>query len=210
MTHFNENPVDVVRLSFFDQDPHVVAKRLLGCTLVRHTPQGVCRARLVEVEAYGGVEDSSSHANSGKVTKKNASMFLPPGTIYVYSIHRYHCLNIVTQAGDKPSAVLLRAAQPLEGLEFMAKRRKVNLSERRGALKLLSGPGKMCQALDVDKGLDGEPWDTQALYLEHGHVVLDEDILLTPRIGLNPKTCGESSNWPWRYRLRDSIYVSRR
>ena len=202
-------PAAALGLDFFDADPHTVARRLLGCTLVRRTSDGERRARLVEVEAYGGGEDPSSHANGGRATRKNASMFSSPGTIYVYSIHRWHCLNVVTQAGLKPSAVLLRAAQPLEGLDLMAARRGVDLTQRHADRKLLSGPGKMCQALDVDRALDGLSWDTPALYLEHGQTVSEDDILATPRVGLNPKTCGASAGWPWRYRLRDTVYASR-
>ncbi len=197
-------------LSFFDRDPHVVAKELIGCILVRETPEGVCRCKLVEVEVYGGVDDASSHADSGKPTRKSASMFLEPGTVYVYSIHRYHCLNVVTRPGEKPSAILLRAAEPLEGLELMARRRGVDLSATHGKRKLLSGPGKLCQALAIDTAMDGLVYSAPCLHFERGDSSTTHDITSAPRIGLNPKTCGESVTWSWRYVKSHSRYVSKK
>jgi DNA-3-methyladenine glycosylase len=201
---------DMLDLSFFDRDPHVVAKELLGCILVRDTPEGVCRCKIVEVEVYGGVEDGSSHANSSKPTRKSASMFLEPGTVYVYSIHRYHCLNVVTRAGEKPSAILIRAAKPLEGLELMAARRGVELKTPRDHRKLLSGPGKMCQALHINKNQDGLMYDTDKLYFESMSPQSPSKIIRACRVGLNAKTCGESTSWPWRYLVSSSNYVSRK
>ncbi len=196
-------------LSFFDRDPHIVARELLGCILVRETPEGVCRCKIVEVEVYGGVDDASSHADSGKPTKKSASMFLEPGTVYVYSIHRYHCLNVVTRPGKKPSAILLRAAEPLEGLELMAKRRGMELNQDKDSRKLLSGPGKMCQALDIDRTQDGWMYNNHQLYFEQNKPSCDYEITQTSRIGLNSKTCGESVQWDWRYLLSSSQYLSK-
>lgn len=197
-------------LSFFNRDPHLVARELLGCILVRETPEGVCRCKIVEVEVYGGVDDASSHANSGKPTKKSASMFLEPGTVYVYSIHRYHCLNVVTRPGEKPSAILLRAAEPLEGLELMATRRDVDLSIKHGKRKLLSGPGKLCQALAIDKAMDGLVYSARCLHFEKGTNFKANEITSSQRIGLNPKTCGDSTHRLWRYTASQSTYLSKK
>tara|TARA_Y100000588_G_scaffold316104_1_gene344527 strand:+ start:4240 stop:4854 length:615 start_codon:yes stop_codon:yes gene_type:complete len=197
-------------ISYFDRDLHTVAKALLGCLLVRQTQEGLCTCTIVEVEAYGGGEDDSSHANSNKPTRKTTSMFMEPGTVYVYSIHKYHCLNVVVRAAQKPSAILIRAAEPLEGVELMAMRRNIDLNTPRAHLKLLSGPGKLCQALAIDRGEDGLMYDGDELYFEQGVHIPENEILSSPRIGLNPKTCPASVEWPWRYTIRGSRYVSKK
>lgn len=203
--------MDMIPLSFFDREPHQVARQLLGMQLVRHTSRGFCVCRVVEVEVYGGVEDQSSHADGGRPTKKNASMFLAAGTVYVYSIHTHHCLNVVTPATpDKPSAILIRAAEPLDGLELMASRRGVDLESRHALKKLLSGPGKLCQALDINKASDGQSFDEQSLYFAWGQPLSDDEIVCAPRVGLNPKTCGDSVHFPWRYAQDQSMYLSRK
>lgn len=200
----------MLNLSFFDDDPHTVARNLLGSTLVRLSPQGLCTAEIVEVEVYGGGEDGSSHANSNKPTKKTRTMFGEPGTVYVYAIHRYYCLNVVTRAGTRPSAILIRAARPVQGLELMATRRGVELEARHASKKLLSGPGKLCQALAITTQDNGLSFDSELLHIEQGASVPDEDVVRTQRVGLNPKTCGDSVTWPWRYMVRDSPYVSKK
>ncbi len=198
-------------LSFFDDDPHTVARNLLGCMLVRTLDEDICSCRIVEVEVYGGVEDASSHANSGRPTKKTASMFDSPGTIYVYSIHRYFCLNVVTSATpDKPSAILIRAAEPLEGMHIMARHRNVDLNAPRGAQKLLSGPGKLCQALAIDRRYDELRYDSKALYFEEGITLPNHQVVCSKRVGLNPKTCGDSVHRPWRYLEQGSRYLSKK
>lgn len=185
----------------FNQDPHAVARLLLGSILIRQTEEGVCTGRIIEVEAYGGVDDASSHADKGNVTKKNASMFMTPGTVYVYPIHRWYCLNVVTKAAKKPSAVLIRAVEPLEGLDLMATRRGITLETRKNVRKLASGPGKICQAFGITRQDDGLSCDEDNLFIEQGRLAQNEQIVTSSRVGLNPKTCGESASWHWRYRI---------
>ena len=149
--------------TFFDRDPVQVAGELLGCLLIRSTDGGTSRrggrsrerhiecGRIVETEAYLSADDSACHASRGK-TRKNASMFAPAGTAYVYAIHSRWCFNVVTEKEGTPSAVLIRALEPLEGIAVMEQRRDTNRQ-----IDLARGPGRLCQALAIDRELDG--WD---------------------------------------------------
>ncbi len=115
---------------FYDRPSAMVAKQLLGKLLWRQTPAGKCGGRIIEVEAYEGTTDSAAHSYRGK-TPRNASMFGPPGHAYVYAIHSRWCLNAVTEPEGVPTAVLIRAIEPLFGLELMALRRSESLLARR-------------------------------------------------------------------------------
>ncbi len=134
---------------FYDRDPIVVARELLGKRLVCTSSTGLCGGRIVETEAYLSQRDSACHASRG-MNKKNATMFGPPGHAYVYVIHARHCLNFVTEQEGRPSAVLVRAIEPLDGIELM--------HQRRGTQRLLDlarGPARLCEALSVDRRHDG-------------------------------------------------------
>ncbi len=132
---------------FYNRDSVTVARELLGKVLVRLTPQGLCAGRIVETEAYLGKHDAASHAYRGR-TNRNAALFGPPGRAYVYGIHQVFCVNVVTV--PEGTAVLIRAIEPLAGIELMAQRRG-----RVRGYDLTSGPGKLCQALAIDLRLDG-------------------------------------------------------
>src|SRR5205823_14547284 len=142
------------------QDTVTVARALLGCVLWRRIGRELLGARLVEVEAYLGANDMASHARRGLRSARNASMYLEGGHAYVYFTYGMHwCMNVVTQEADLAEAVVLRAAQPLRGIESMRKRR---IKAKRD-VDLMNGPGKLCQALDIDRALDGERLDGNKL-----------------------------------------------
>lgn len=135
----------------FYQRPTVeVAQGLLGKLLVRDSPEGRASGIIVEVEAYLSENDQASHSYVGE-TNRNRSMFQKPGTLYVYSIHAKFCMNIVTEAAGVGAAVLIRAIEPVEGLELIRKRRGEAVSLR----DLTRGPARSCQALALDRTLDG-------------------------------------------------------
>ncbi|MCI0356871.1 MAG: DNA-3-methyladenine glycosylase [Planctomycetaceae bacterium] len=137
---------------FYARHPAVVARDLLGKLLIRQAADGAISAgRIVEAEAYLSSRDTACHANRG-MTRKNATMFGPAGHAYVYMIHARWCLNAVTEEVGQGSAVLIRAIEPLEGLELMQARRRTDQP-----LDLARGPARLCQALDVTKQFDG--WD---------------------------------------------------
>jgi DNA-3-methyladenine glycosylase len=136
--------------AFYDRDPISVARELLGKLILRDTPEGLTGGRIVEAEAYLGGDDPASHSYRGK-SNRNAVMFGPPGLLYVYAIHSRWCMNAVTEE-ERPTAVLIRAAEPLWGIELMQRRRgKEKLTE------LTTGPARLCESLAVDRRLNG--WD---------------------------------------------------
>ena len=144
-------PGEPLPQSFYDRDVTLVARELLGKLMVRRSREGLCLGRIVETEAYLAFDDSASHSFRGR-TKKNATMFGPPGLAYVYSIHSRYCVNAVTEQRGHASAVLIRALEPLSAIEIMQR--------RRGTSKLVDlcrGPARLCEALAIDRSLDG--WD---------------------------------------------------
>lgn len=190
---------------FFLHDTVSVARALLGCVLWRRLHDGmVLSARIVETEAYLGANDSASHARRGLRSERNASMYLEGGHAYVYFTYGMHwCLNVVTQEADIAEAVLLRGAQPLQGIEAMRERRP----KAKKDWELMNGPGKICMAMDIDRRLDGESLSGKALWLTGRDLeVADGDIAVSPRIGVD--NSGEAAGWPLRFFLRGNRYVS--
>jgi DNA-3-methyladenine glycosylase len=189
---------------FYLQDTVTVARELLGCILWRKRGRDLLGARLVETEAYLGANDMASHARKGLRSARNASMYLEGGHAYVYFTYGMHwCLNVVTQEADIAEAVLLRAAEPVKGIEVMRTLR----SKAKRDVDLMNGPGKLCAALDVDRDLDGEPLDGNLLYITSREGDSGE-IGVSPRIGID--NSGDAAHWPLRFFLRGSRFVSGR
>jgi DNA-3-methyladenine glycosylase len=188
--------------SFYRRPADVVARDLLGRELVRELPEGRIRVRLVETEAYLGPHDRASHAFRGRRTPRNESMYLPGGHAYVYRIYGiHHCLNVVTGPAEVGIAVLLRAAEIVEGEEIVRRWRGDAATAR-----LLSGPGNLCRGLAVDGALDGHPLADGALALRAGRPVASEAIVHGARVGC--ESAGEAASWPLRFALADSPAVS--
>jgi DNA-3-methyladenine glycosylase len=174
--------------AFYRRDPRVVGPELLG-KVVRHGPLA---ARIVEVEAYCGPEDPASHAFRGP-TARNATMFGPPGGLYVYFTMGMHfCMNAVCGEEGEGVAVLLRAAEPLRGLEEMRRRRPAARSDR----DLCRGPARLCQALGIDRRFDG----ADLVRADQGVTIVDDGTpppaapVATPRIGISVAV-----DRPWRW-----------
>ena len=157
-----------------------MARELLGKKLVRQINGVKLSGMIVETEAYCGREDSACHAHRGK-TQRNEVMFGNPGHAYVYFTYGMHyMLNLVTEEEENPCAVLIRAIVPLDGIEEMETRRKI-----KGA-SLTNGPAKLCQALSIDKSLNG--WDLttgEELWVEDYKKFPESEIITTPRIGID-------------------------
>jgi DNA-3-methyladenine glycosylase len=153
--------------------------------------------RLTEVEAYAGEgEDPGSHAHRGE-TPRNAVMFGPPGHLYVYFTYGMHwCLNAVTETQDFPAAVLIRALEPLAGLDTMRR--------RRGTEPLCAGPARLCEALGVSGTLNGVSLQRGRLRILEGTPPSKRDIGVGPRIGIT-----QATDWPLRFYLKGSPWVSR-
>ncbi len=166
---------------FFRGTPDQVARNLLGKILYRIFPDGTCvSGRICETEAYSR-DDPASHSFPG-LTARNAPMFGPPGRAYVYLIYGiHHCLNVVTGQDGEGSAVLIRSLLPLTGKDEMRKRRGYQIPESR----LCDGPGKICQAFDINLIWNGHPLDKKPLIIgSDGCIPSDRQILNTPRIGI--------------------------
>jgi DNA-3-methyladenine glycosylase len=186
--------------SFYDRPTETVARELLGAILECHTPDGVASGRIVETEAYLGEHDLACHAAAGKTTR-TAPLYGPPGIAYVYFIYgMYWCFNAVTRAEHEPSAVLIRAIEPVEGTELMRRRRP----KVRRDVDLTNGPGKLCLALGIDGALNWGSLQRPPLLIRAGEPVADADVVITPRIGIT-----QSADWPLRWCVRDSAYVSK-
>jgi DNA-3-methyladenine glycosylase len=186
--------------AFFARETEIVARELLGCVLESHSPQGVASGRIVETEAYVGEHDLACHAAAGR-TVRTEPLYGPPGMSYVYFIYGVHwCFNAVTRQAGLPSAVLVRAIEPLEGLELMRLRRP---SARRD-IDLSNGPGKLCAALGIDKRHNAVPLDRPPLVIREGIRVRSARVHITPRIGIT-----KCADWPLRWIVADSPYVSR-
>jgi len=184
---------------WLERDCLTVARHLLGWELVSNSGGLPTRGRIVEVEAYHGPEDPASHAFRGP-TPRTLPMFENGGAVYVYLSYGVHaCLNIVTGPKGDGQAVLIRALEPVDGLEIMMVRRHT------GNLKqLCSGPGKLTQALDIGLWQSGSRLG-QALELRPPQTDIDiSDIKASPRIGISSAT-----DYPWRFSLATSPFVSR-
>lgn len=189
--------------SFYFRPAEVVARDLLGRHLVRELPEGRIVVRLVEAEAYAGPHDRASHAYRGRRTPRNESMYLAGGHAYVYRIYGIHfCLNVVTGPEGEGIAVLLRAAEILEGEALVRRRRPGAISVDR----LLAGPGNLTQGLGVDKALDTARLDRGELRLAAGEAVAESAIRTGPRVGC--ESAGEAADWPLRFAVAGSRAVS--
>jgi DNA-3-methyladenine glycosylase len=178
-------PGALMRRTFFERQPDVVAREILGKLLVRKTTDALLAARIVEVEAYFGDGDPAAHAAAGR-TARNAVLFGPPGHAYVYFIYGMHsCLNISCEPAGQAGSVLVRALEPLQGLAQMAAWR--GLSPHAPPRLLTSGPGRLCQAFGVTRathnGIDLLNEDSDLQLRDDGCET--PSILTTPRIGIS-------------------------
>lgn len=199
--------VIVLPQDFYARPTLTVARDLLGQRLVRELDGQRLSGLIVETEAYVGPHDSASHAYLKRNSNRAQIMFGPPGRAYIYFIYgMYFMLNIVTEAEGFPAAVLIRAIEPQEGVELMQTNRSLTSSTTR----LTNGPAKLCQALRIDQKLNN--WDVtlgQALWLEAGPTLLDNNIATGPRVGIDYAQ-PEDRAAPWRFWLRDSPFISKR
>ena len=187
------------------QNVLTVARELLGKLLVvPANDSSRVSGMIVETEAYRGPEDRASHAYGGRRTKRTETMYQLGGSVYVYFVYgMYYQFNVVTNIRDTPHAVLVRALQPVEGIEDMRDRRQTH-SDR----NLTSGPGKLCIAMGIDRKLDREDLLGERVWIEEGEKIPRTRIATGPRVGID-----YAEEWiekPWRFWLKDNPFVSKR
>lgn len=185
---------------FFDRETEIVARELLGAVLQCRTREGTASGVIVETEAYLGEHDPACHAAVGR-TSRTAPLYGLPGSAYVYFIYgMYWCVNAVTRAEGLPSAVLIRALEPLAGVDLMRTRRPRATRDT----ELCNGPGKLCLALGIGPEHNGLSLQRGPLTLRAGNDVHDSDVIVTPRIGIT-----RAAEWPLRWLVRGNPNVSR-
>jgi len=185
--------------SFYERSTLEVAPELLGKHLVYRSPSGVLSVRIVEVEAYIGTDDPACHASCG-LTERTKPMFGSGGFSYIYFIYgMYHCLNVVTEKQGVPAAVLIRAAEPVEGVDLMSR----PAGKSSSPVRLLSGPGKLCRALGLTREHNELDLTGDSLFLiDHG--ASPTNIASSPRIGIRV-----ARDRLWRFCDGDSPALSR-
>lgn len=187
--------------AFYARETEIVARELLGALLEVHSPDGVTSGRIVETEAYVGEHDPACHAAVGR-TARTDPLYGPPGNAYVYFIYGVHwCFNAVTREAGQASAVLVRAIEPVDGIELMRERRP----RARRIEDLTNGPGKLCAALGIDGHYNRLPLQEPPILIRRGAPVAPEDIVETTRIGIT-----RAADWPLRWYVASSSFVSRR
>jgi DNA-3-methyladenine glycosylase len=198
----------LLRRAFFNRDPRIVSRELLGKLIVRREGRKQLAGRIVEVEAYLGAGDLAAHAAAGH-TARNAVLWGPPGRAYVYFIYGVHyCLNISCLPAGDAGCVLIRALEPVSGLREMAEARglaDLDLASARDLRKLTSGPGKLCEALGITRPRDN---DKDMLSPKADlHVMSDgfraDEVAVTQRIGIT-----KSAELPLRYVIKNSGFLS--
>ena len=194
--------------SFFNRDTITVAKELLGKIIVHKINGKIYRAKIVETEAYLGLNDRAAHTFGGNITNRNKVMYMDAGTIYVYQTYGIHYLmNFVTLDERSPEAVLIRAIEPLNEIDSISLNRfgkNFNSLSNYQRKNLTNGPGKLTKALKIDKDLNGSNLFTGQIYLEDGDD--DFDIIVDKRIGIDYSK--EAIDYPYRFYIKDNPNVS--
>lgn len=182
-----------------------VARELLGKLLVVPDRNGKRVAgRIVECEAYRGPQDRAAHSYGGRRTKRTETMYGSGGTAYVFFVYgMYNQFNVVTNAVDRPHAILIRALEPVEGLRVMRRRRTGQPDHN-----LTNGPGKLCLAMGIDRSLDAADLRGNKVWLEEAPTIPRSQIATGPRIGID--YAEEWVDKPWRFWIRNNPYVSRK
>lgn len=184
-----------------------LARELLGKVLITNFEGCPTAGLITEVEAYRAPDDRACHAWNNRRTARTEVMFMEGGAAYIYLCYGiHHLFNVVTAPEDVAHAILIRAAEPLEGIDMMSKRRKTAFLPR-----LTTGPGALSQALGLSTAWTGQSLtdpETPVWIEDRGRVIPEASIAAGPRIGVD--YAGECAAWEWRFWLRDSAFVSRK
>ena len=199
------NKIHVLGESFYDRpDVTGIARELIGKILVTRFGGLYTSGRIVETEAYAGMEDKASHAYGGRRTKRTEVMYLKGGTSYVYLCYGiHHLFNVVTNKPGIPHAILIRALEPLEGIPVMLKR----TGKKKLDHSLTRGPGNLSRAMGLSTIHSGNSLYQDEIFIgDDGFIVREQDLQMTPRIGVD--YAAEDALLPYRFALRGNPYVS--
>lgn len=192
--------------SFYQQELHDLAKALLGKVLVRRLKNGQCLSgKIVEVEAYAQESDPAAHSFRGE-TRRNQVMFGPPGHLYVYfSYGMHYCCNVVSGPEHQGDAILIRALEPIDGIDIMFQNRYgSHIWDKKCELNVSNGPAKLCQAMLIDLEYNGiELWSDE-IYIENAEDPKNVSIGISTRIGIR-----HGRELPWRYFIKENPWVGR-
>ncbi|WP_188454213.1 DNA-3-methyladenine glycosylase [Virgibacillus oceani] len=200
MCNITDKPLDK---KFYYQPTLELAKALLGCLLIKETPNGITSGIIVETEAYMGPADRAAHSFNNRRTMRTEIMYGNPGHAYTYSMHTHCLLNVVSGKTDEPEAVLIRGVEPYTGQNLMASRRPKAKNERQWT----NGPGKLTKALGITMADYGHPLTESPLWIMEGRKIEATQIVSGPRIGID--NTGEARDYPWRFWLKGNKYVSK-
>jgi DNA-3-methyladenine glycosylase len=195
-----------LKKNFYAREVIIVAKSLLGKILVRKSGNKYLAGKIVEVEAYHGEFDQAAHSYRG-MTKRTEVMFKEGGYLYVYFTYgAHHCCNVVTGKKGQGTAVLIRAVEPVDGIEQMIKNRfGRKLKNEKEIFNLTSGPGKVCQAFGFDRSNSGTDLTGDEIFITDGIRVRKNQVGISKRIGIT-----KSVNLPWRFFIKNNPYLSRK
>lgn len=195
-----------LKKSFYRRELLIVAKELLGRVLVKSSDKEILAGKIVEVEAYHGDIDEAAHSYGG-ITKRNEIMFESGGYLYVYFTYgAHHCCNVVTGKKGQGTAVLIRALEPIQGIDTMINNRfGRKLKNEKETFNLTSGPGKVCQAFSIDRTHSGTDLTGDKIFILDGEKIKSRDIWISKRIGIT-----RSVDFPWRFFIKDNPYLSRK
>lgn len=193
-------PFDKLSEKFYELPTIDLAKKLLGCLLIKESVDGTTAGFIVETEAYLGAMDRAAHSFNNRRTKRTEIMFESPGYIYTYVMHTHCLVNVVSGAKEIPEAVLIRAIEPFSGIDLMKKRR--GLSDVR---KLTNGPGKLTKAMNITMDDYGHTFYSSSLKIATGYTPVQ--ISEGKRIGID--NSGEAKDYPYRFWITNHPNVSK-
>lgn len=196
--------INKLKKSFYRREVIVVARDLLGKVLVKSNGKEILAGKIVEVEAYHGDIDEAAHSYGG-ITKRNEIMFEAGGYLYVYFTYGvHHCCNVVTGKKEQGTAVLIRAVEPVEGIDSMIRNRfGRKIKSDKEIFNLTSGPGKVCQAFKLDRSHSGTDLTGKEICILNGEKIKSRDIGISKRIGIT-----RSIDLPWRFFIKNNPYLS--
>jgi DNA-3-methyladenine glycosylase len=200
----------ILRREFYERDTLTVAKEFLGKFLVHETEEGTTIGKIVETEAYKGPEDEASHAYNNRRTQRTEAQYGPKGHAYIYQIYgMYFCFDVTSgRIAGKPEAILVRALEPIAGLEVLMRRRGVTSIQmaRNLMADLTNGPSKLCMAMGISKKQNGADLCAPPLHIETGMTIYERQIIQTTRV--NVDYADEWKHLPWRFYVKDNDFVS--